>query len=51
MNRYCKPVRGFCGPAVPPIVVSRQAMAVFCLVVGSFGPLLYIITSKKRVGG
>lgn len=25
--------------------------AVFCLVVGSFGPLLYFITGKKRVGG
>ncbi|TAH13654.1 MAG: DUF2834 domain-containing protein [Curvibacter sp.] len=25
--------------------------AVFCLVVGSFGPLLYFITAKKRVEG
>jgi hypothetical protein len=25
--------------------------AVFCLVVGSFGPLLYFITAKKRVAG
>jgi hypothetical protein len=25
--------------------------AVFCLLVGSFGPLLYFITAKKRVEG
>jgi hypothetical protein len=25
--------------------------AVFCLAVGSFGPLLYFITAKKRVAG
>ncbi len=30
---------------------SGLGWAAFCLVVGSFGPLPYVITGKKRMGG